>query len=119
MNSIASIRGLWVFRDGHPVLEDVNLDLEDGDFLGLIGPNGGGKSTLLKAMLGLINPSMTLSNVDFPPPFGPMSPRKSPSSSSRFMSSSTGWPSLKTQRFLINTMAVMTSSSRQSFLQQF
>lgn len=53
---LVSISGLWVFRDGHPVLEDVNLDLEEGDFLGLIGPNGGGKSTLLKVMLGLIRP---------------------------------------------------------------
>jgi zinc transport system ATP-binding protein len=56
MTGIVSIRGLWVIRDGHQVLEDVNLDLEEGDFLGLIGPNGGGKSTLLKVMLGLIKP---------------------------------------------------------------
>jgi len=40
-----------------PVLEDVNLILQDGDFLGIIGPNGGGKSTLLKIILGLIQPT--------------------------------------------------------------
>src|SRR5512137_1437045 len=51
---IVSIRGLWICRAEHAVLEDINLDLVAGDFLGLIGPNGGGKSTLLKAMLGLI-----------------------------------------------------------------
>jgi zinc transport system ATP-binding protein len=54
--SIVSIRDLWVCQGEHAVLEDINLDLFAGDFLGLIGPNGGGKSTLLKAMLGLIKP---------------------------------------------------------------
>ncbi len=51
-----SIKGLWVCRAEHAVLEDINLELEAADFLGLIGPNGGGKSTLLKVMLGLIKP---------------------------------------------------------------
>jgi len=53
---IISIKGLRVCQGEHAVLEDINLDLEAGDFLGLIGPNGGGKSTLLKVMLGLIKP---------------------------------------------------------------
>jgi zinc transport system ATP-binding protein len=51
---IVSIKGLWICRAEHVVLENINLELQAGDFLGLIGPNGGGKSTLLKAMLGLI-----------------------------------------------------------------
>ena len=54
--NIVSIKGLWICRAEHAVLEDINLELQAGDFLGLIGPNGGGKSTLLKAMLGLIKP---------------------------------------------------------------
>jgi len=53
---IVSIRGLWICRAEHAVLDDINLELVAGDFLGLIGPNGGGKSTLLKAILGLIKP---------------------------------------------------------------
>lgn len=53
---IVSIRDLWVYRGEHAVLEGINLELFAGDFLGLIGPNGGGKSTLLKVMLGLIKP---------------------------------------------------------------
>ncbi len=53
---IVSIENLWLFLGGHAILEDINLKLERGDFLGLIGPNGGGKSTLLKVMLGLIKP---------------------------------------------------------------
>lgn len=39
-----------------PVLVDVNLTVEPEDFIGLIGPNGGGKTTLLKVILGLLAP---------------------------------------------------------------
>jgi len=39
-----------------PVLEDVSLTVEVDDYLGLVGPNGGGKTTLLKIMLGLLKP---------------------------------------------------------------
>ncbi len=38
------------------VLEDVNLSVYEGDFVGLIGANGSGKTTLLKVLLGLIQP---------------------------------------------------------------
>ncbi len=38
------------------VLEGVNLTVEPKDFLGIVGPNGGGKTTLLKLMLGLLTP---------------------------------------------------------------
>lgn len=38
------------------VLQDVSLRIEDRDFLGVIGPNGGGKTTLLKILLGLLEP---------------------------------------------------------------
>jgi zinc transport system ATP-binding protein len=53
----AEISGLFVMHDGRAILEDINLQIMERDFLGLIGPNGGGKSTLLKALLGLIKPS--------------------------------------------------------------
>jgi zinc transport system ATP-binding protein len=39
------------------VLEDVNLDIRQGDFMAMIGPNGGGKTTLLKLVLGLLRPN--------------------------------------------------------------
>ncbi len=39
-----------------PVLEDIDLVIRQNDFIGLIGPNGGGKTTLLKLLLGLIRP---------------------------------------------------------------
>jgi len=43
------------YRD-RPVLEDVSLRVDEGDCVAVIGPNGGGKSTLLKLALGLLRP---------------------------------------------------------------
>ena len=48
---------IWVHYDGIPVLEGINLSVEPNKFLGIIGPNGGGKTTLLKVILGLIKPT--------------------------------------------------------------
>lgn len=48
---------VWVYRSGRPVLEGLSLTVQPGHFLGIIGPNGGGKTTLLKVVLGLIVPS--------------------------------------------------------------
>ncbi|MCH9048736.1 MAG: ATP-binding cassette domain-containing protein, partial [Proteobacteria bacterium] len=39
-----------------PVLRDITLAIGEGEFLGVIGPNAGGKSTLLKLILGLLQP---------------------------------------------------------------
>lgn len=39
------------------VLKDINLTLHGDEFLGIVGPNGGGKSTLLKLILGLLTPT--------------------------------------------------------------
>lgn len=50
------IRDLGFSRDGQRVLEGVTLSVRPGEFLGVIGPNGGGKSTLLKLMAGLLEP---------------------------------------------------------------
>jgi len=51
-----AIEGLWAGYDHEAVLENVNLTVEEGDFLAIIGPNGGGKTTLLKVILGLLEP---------------------------------------------------------------
>ena len=40
-----------------PALEDITLEIADGEFLGVIGPNGSGKTTMLRAILGLMPPS--------------------------------------------------------------
>jgi len=54
---VVSIKDIWVHYDGIPILEGISLSVASGDFLGIIGPNGGGKTTLLKVILGLVNPS--------------------------------------------------------------
>lgn len=45
------------YSDKPNILKGVNLSVYENDFLGIIGPNGGGKTTLLKTILGLIKPS--------------------------------------------------------------
>ncbi len=44
------------YRTGQPVLKNINLTVMRNDFIAIIGPNGGGKTTLLKVILGLIKP---------------------------------------------------------------
>ncbi len=56
MEPLIKIQNLTVGYDKIPVLENVNLEVYENDFLGIIGPNGGGKTTLLKAILGLLRP---------------------------------------------------------------
>lgn len=53
---IVSLNNIRVSYGDVNVLENVTLTVLDHDFLGIIGPNGGGKSTLLKVILGLIKP---------------------------------------------------------------
>jgi zinc transport system ATP-binding protein len=50
------IRDLNFAYNGETVLENVHLEIMPGDFTAMIGPNGGGKTTLLKLMLGLLTP---------------------------------------------------------------
>ena len=45
------------YRPNQPVLEDVDLRLAEGDFVAIAGPNGGGKTTLIRIVLGLERPS--------------------------------------------------------------
>lgn len=45
---------LCVYSDRYPVLEDVSFQVYFGDFISIVGPNGGGKTTLIKSILGLV-----------------------------------------------------------------
>ncbi|MBD3260385.1 MAG: ATP-binding cassette domain-containing protein [Candidatus Altiarchaeales archaeon] len=55
--ALVELKDVSVSYGQTPALEVVNLRVEEKDFLGLIGPNGGGKTTILKAILGLVKPS--------------------------------------------------------------
>jgi len=50
---VIEIQDLSFAYDKQTILENVNLNVEEKDFLAIIGPNGGGKSTLLKLILGI------------------------------------------------------------------
>ena len=56
MDSLVEIHNLSAGYGQNIVLRDVNLSIQQLDFVGVIGPNGGGKTTLLKALLGLLSP---------------------------------------------------------------
>lgn len=53
---VISVQAMSFSYDGFLVLEDVNLSIPKGDFVSVVGPNGGGKTTLLKLILGLLRP---------------------------------------------------------------
>ena len=54
--SIVEINDVSFAYNGETVLRDVSFDIRQGDFIAVIGPNGGGKTTLLKLILGLLKP---------------------------------------------------------------
>ena len=55
--SFLTLEGLTASHDGrHDVLRDVSLSVERGEVVGLIGPSGSGKSSLLRALVGLLRP---------------------------------------------------------------
>ena len=55
---LIEVKDLSYRFDGGPlVLEDVNLEIAAGDFASVIGPNGGGKTTLVKLIVGLLTPT--------------------------------------------------------------
>ncbi|MBI5123663.1 metal ABC transporter ATP-binding protein [Candidatus Roizmanbacteria bacterium] len=56
--NIIELNAIYFSYDGHEkTLDNISFALHKGDYLGIIGPNGGGKSTLLKIMLGLLKPT--------------------------------------------------------------
>lgn len=56
MQPIIDIKNLSAGYNGYTVIDNVNLSIYNREFLGIIGPNGGGKTTLLKVMIGLERP---------------------------------------------------------------
>lgn len=56
MSELIKLDNVSVKYGNIEALRNLNLTVEEGDYIGIIGPNGGGKSTLLKTILGLVKP---------------------------------------------------------------
>ena len=53
---LISLANISLEREGRQILNDVSMDVHSGDFIAITGPNGGGKTTLLRVMLRLLKP---------------------------------------------------------------
>ena len=83
--SLLNIQNVSLMLGGQSILESINLELKERFFLGIIGPNGGGKTMLLRLILGLIEPThgviavlgekpgRTAGRVSYVPQFAPFS----------------------------------------------
>ena len=71
-SQILKLKDISLFFDKRKILENINLDLNEGQILGLLGPNGVGKSTIFNIIIGLLKPNygsviMNNNNItDFP-----------------------------------------------------
>lgn len=78
MEPLISIKNLAVGYENQLVLNNVSLTIKENDFIGVIGPNGGGKTTLIKALLGIIpiykgniNLKISKAEIGYLPQFNP------------------------------------------------
>lgn len=54
---VLSVKDLSFHYNGNAILDNITFAIQAGDYVGIVGPNGGGKTTLLKLMLGLLKPN--------------------------------------------------------------
>jgi len=55
--TLVELSGVDISLGGKSIIQDVSFDIHRGETIGLVGPNGGGKTTLIKAILGLVQPT--------------------------------------------------------------
>jgi len=67
-NQVVTFQNVIFSYDGIPILEDVSFAIQERTFISIVGPNAGGKTTLLKLMLGLLKPSRGIIEVFGQPP---------------------------------------------------
>jgi len=56
MKKLLELKSIYAAYEKEEILKNINLTVYDKDFIGIIGPNGGGKTTLIKVILGLLKP---------------------------------------------------------------
>ena len=54
--TLLTLNDVYFYYEAKPTLEAVTLEIKEREFVGIFGPNGGGKTTLLKLILGLLKP---------------------------------------------------------------
>ena len=64
------IHNLSYQYENNVVLEHIHLDINDGEYIGIVGPNGGGKTTLIKLILGILNDTKNTINISKSTKFG-------------------------------------------------
>lgn len=57
VDTLIELNNIGFKYDDTPVLEKLSFSIREGEYLGIIGPNGGGKTTLVKIILGLLKPT--------------------------------------------------------------
>src|SRR5262249_11227129 len=57
MSALLTAQNISFAYDGRPILQEISLVVEAGEFVGLIGANGSGKTTLLRILLGVLSAS--------------------------------------------------------------
>jgi energy-coupling factor transport system ATP-binding protein len=73
-----SVKGLGFSYNGHPALQNLSLDVRQGEFVALMGRNGAGKTTLLKQLVGLLTPDQGQVQLLAPASGKPLDTRKAP-----------------------------------------
>ena len=68
MSALITISDLCFSYEETPILQRVNLEIFSGEFIGIIGPNGGGKTTLLKLLMGFLVPNQGAIHILGKPP---------------------------------------------------
>ncbi len=65
MSKIIEVIGATVGYDSEVILRNINIDVSENDYIGVIGPNGGGKTTFLKLLIGQLKPFSGVVNYFF------------------------------------------------------